>query len=122
MEIKVLQDKILLQEKKDVLRWHLYGKFLQYNIKPFENDLDILLELYEFGGYDNAEEQSLFIERCLTKGLRKSSQSVRNTLSKYTKLKVLDKPKNKKIHLSDKFIPQVKCDKLVLQPLICHTN
>lgn len=122
MEIKVLQDKILLKDKKDVLRWYLYGKMLQYGIKPFENDLNILLELYKFGGYNNAEEQQNFIQLCLDKKLMRSGQSVRNTLSKYTSLKVLDKPKSRILRLNEKFIPRVDCEKLVIQPLISHQN
>lgn len=122
MEIKILSDKMLLEDKKDVLRLYLYSKLLQYRIKPYENDISILLELYQFGGYNNSEEQNNFITTCLEKKLKKSAQSVRNTLSKYTKLKVLHKPKNRVITLSDEFIPPVNCDKLVLQSTISHKN
>lgn len=122
MDIKALKDKIILGDKKDVLRWHLYGKFLQYGIKPFENDLDIILELYQFGGYDSADTQKAFINNCLEKGMKKSAQSVRNTLSRYTNLKVLDKPRNRVLRLNADFLPEVPCDKLVIQHIISHKN
>lgn len=122
MEIKVLSEKILLKEKRDVLRLHLYTKLLEHRIKPFENDIDILIELYEFGGYNDSETQAAFINLCLSKKLRKSAQSVRNMLSAYTKLKVLEKPRNRVLKLSETYIPKVVCDKIVLQPLISHKN
>lgn len=122
MEIKSFQDKVLLQEKRDVLRVHLYFKLLQFGIKPFENDIDIILELYLFGGYSNSDEQAKFIDICMQKGLKKSEQSVRNTLSKYVNIGLFDKPKNSILHVNDKFIPKVECDKIVLEHKISHAN
>jgi hypothetical protein len=122
MEIKAFTDRVLLPEKKDVLRIHLYFKLVQYGIKPFENDMDIILELYLFGGYNNTAEQSSFIKTCMEKKLKKSAQSVRNTLSKYVGLGVFDKPKNAVLHLNAKYIPHVECDKLMLQHVISHAN
>lgn len=93
MEVKAFTDKVLLPDKRDVLRVHLYFKLIQYGIKPFENDIDIMLELYMFGGYTNTEEQTTFIDICLKKGLKKSTQSLRNTLSKYVSMGIFEKPK-----------------------------
>lgn len=122
MVIKSFSDVILLPDKKDVLRVHLYAKLVQYGIKPFENDLDIILELYTFGGYTNTEEQTKFIHNCISKGLKKSEQSVRNTLSKYVNIGIFDKPKNAHLNLNSKYIPQVDCDKLVLLHKISHAK
>lgn len=122
MNIKAFSDKVLLPRRKDVLRVHLYFKLLQYGIKPFENDMDIMLELYLFGGYSNAEEQARFIELCMTKGLKKSDQSVRNTLSKYVSMGVFEKPRNTVLSISEKFIPKIDCDKLVLQHVVSHAE
>jgi hypothetical protein len=122
MEIKSFSDKILFSDKRDVLRVHLYTKLIQNGIKPFENDIDILLELYLFGGYRNVEEQSNFLKICLDKKLRKNPQSIRNTLSKYTNLKVLDKPRNTVLRINNEFIPKVSFDKLVLQHIVSHKN
>lgn len=122
MEIKSFSDIVLLPDKKDVLRVHLYFKLLQYGIKPFENDIDIMLELYLFGGYSNSEQQSQFIKLCIDKKLKKSDQSVRNTLSKYVRRGVFEKKRNTSLTISDKFIPLVVCDKLVLQHTVSHAN
>lgn len=122
MDIKVFTDKVLFQKKRDVLRVHLYFKLIQHGIKPYENDIDIILELYLFGGYNNADEQSKFIEGCISKKLRKTGQSIRNTLSKYTSMGILDKPRNTVLHINNKFIPRVDCDKLVLQHVISHAE
>lgn len=122
METKSFSDKVLLPTKKDVLRVHLYFKLIQYGIKPFENDIDIMIELYDFGGYDTSEGQARFISTCMQKKLKKSEQSVRNTLSKYVNLNVFEKPRNRVLHLSEKFIPRVKCDRLVLQHAISHAE
>jgi hypothetical protein len=122
MQIKSLSDKVLLPSKKDVLRVHLYFKFLEYNIKPYENDMDVILELYSFGGYKNSEEQQRFIDLCISKGLKKSAQSLRNTLSKYVSIGVFDKPRNTSLSINNKFIPLMQCDKLVLEHKISHAE
>lgn len=122
MVIKSFPDKILLSNKKDVLRVHLYLKFIQYGIQPFENDIDILIELYCFGGYKGREEQEEFINLCLSKDYKKSKQSIRNILSKYTNLGVLSKPKNLSLSINEKYIPNIDFDKLVLQHTVSHAE
>lgn len=122
LQIKAFSDKILLPEKKDVLRIHLYFKLLQNGIKPYENDMDIMLELYMFGGYKNTGEQNKFLDICVEKKYKRSKQSVRNTLSKYVGMKVFDKPRNKELHVNEEYIPKVECDKLVLQHIISHAE
>ena len=121
MIIKSFPDTILLPSKRDVLRVHLYTKFVEHGIPAFENDIDMVLELYCYGGYSE-ETQKGFFDICLEKRYRKSEQSVRNTLSKYTSLGVLEKPKNKQLYVSDKFIPKVECDLLVLQHKVTHAD
>lgn len=122
MDIKAFSDTVLLPAKRDVLRVHLYFKLLQYGIRPFENDMEIMLELYAFGGYSNSDEQTIFIEKCMEKKYKKSRQSVRNTLSKYVSMGVFDKPRNTVLSLNNRFIPTVTCDKLVLQHRISHAE
>ncbi len=122
MEIKALKEKVLLEDKRDVLRIHLYFKLIENGIKPFENDIDIMLELYMFGGYSNREQQSKFIETCIKKGLKKSSQSLRNTLSKYVNMGIFDKPKNTILSINEKYLPKVDCDRLILQHIISHAK
>ena len=122
MIIKQFLDKVLLQDKRDVLRGHLYLKFLQYGIQPYENDLDIIIELYCFGGYENAQKQDQFFDLCLEKKYKKSKQSIRNTLSKYTNLGVFEKPRNTSLSVSPKYIPPIEFDRLLLQHTISHAK
>lgn len=122
MVIKAFEDKVLLPNKRDVLKVHLYFKLLQFGIRPLENDMEIIIELYLFGGYNSPKEQYKFIEHCLEKKLKKSNQSLRNTLSQYVNIGVFDKSKNSSLHLNSKFIPQVDCDKLVLNHIISHAE
>lgn len=121
MTIKSFPDTILLPSKRDVLRVHLYTKLIEYGIQPFENDIDMILELYCFGGYTE-ETQQQFFTICLEKKYKKSEQSVRNTFSKYTSLGVLEKPRNRFLFVSDKFIPKVDCELLVLQHKVTHAD
>lgn len=122
MIIKSFLDKILLSDKKDVLRIHIYLKFLQYGIQPFENDINIIIELYSIGGYNNSETQEKFFDTCLEYKYKKTKQSIRNTLSKYINLGVLEKPRNVSLSVSSKYIPPVECDRLLLQYNISHAK
>lgn len=122
MIIKSFLDKVLLSDKRDVLRVHLYLKFLQYGITPYENDMDIIIELYCFGGYSNSKKQDEFFDLCLERRYKKSKQSIRNTLSKYTNLGVFEKPKNTSLSVSSKYIPPIEFDRLLLQHTISHAN
>lgn len=122
MDIKRFSDTILLPTKRDVLRVHLYFKLIQHGIKPAEHDMDIIIELYLFGGYNTSTEQKEFIDRCIDKKYRKTAQSVRNTLSEYVALGVFKKPRNKILHIDNKFIHDIKCDKLILQHTISHAE
>lgn len=122
MIIKSFPDVVVLPSKREVLRVHLYMKFVEHGIKPYENDIDIVIELYCFGGYTKSDKQEEFFNICLEKGFKKTKQSIRNTLSKYTELGVFEKPKNVCLHVSDKFIPSVDFDILVLQHKITHAD
>lgn len=122
MIIKSFPDVVVLPTKRDVLRVHLYLKFVQYGIKPFEKDIDIVLELYCFGGYNNAEKQDEFFNICLEKKYKKSKQSIRNTLSTYTNLGIFEKPKNTSLRVSDKYIPNIAYDLLVLEHKVTHAD
>ena len=114
-------EKIILPTRRDVLKVHLYAKLLLLGVIPYEKDLDVLVELYEIGGYANDVEQLRFFNTCLTKQFKKSVQSVRNTLAKYTELGVLSKPKNKKRKFSDEWLPDLADDVVVvLENKITH--
>jgi dimeric dUTPase (all-alpha-NTP-PPase superfamily) len=122
MLVKQFSDKILLSSLDSVLKLHLYLKMTQHNIRFYRKDIDIIVELYKFGGYSNLDEQSDFMKLCIDKGYKKSVQSIRNTFSKYITLGVLLKPKNCTLKVSDSYIPNVEFDKLVLQYIISHAD
>lgn len=122
MIINSLQDKVLLSSKDDVLRLQLYLKLLQNNINPVESDMDIILEVYKSGGYSDSTQQSLFIKKCISKGLRKTDQSLRNTISKYVKKGVFKKSKNCSLYLKEEFIPVLNCDKIILNYIVSHAE
>ena len=122
MKIKSFSDKVLLTKKRDVLKYHLYLKFLQNNIKSSENDIDIIIELFLFGGYNNSEQQSRFINLCIEKNYKKTDQSVRNTLSKYTNIGIFEKPKNTILKVSNTFIPSTDFDKLIINHIVSHAE
>ena len=117
MVIKSFLDKVLLPDKRDVLRVHLYLKFIQYGIQPFENDIDIVLELYCSGGYNSADKQEKFFDMCLEKKYKKSKQSIRNTLSKYTNLGVLEKPRNTSLSVSSTY--NIPCKLIIWIYIVC---
>lgn len=121
MIIKSLHDSIVLPTKRDVLRVHLYTRLVENGIQPFEKDIDIILELYCYGGYTE-ETQKNFFNICLEKKFKKSEQSIRNTLSTYTSLGVLEKPKNRQLFVNRKYIPKIECDLLVLKNPITHAD
>lgn len=121
MIIKSFDDKIVVTNRRDVIKIHLYSKLIEAGIQPYERDIELILELYFFGGY-NEDTQISFFDMCLEKRYKKSQQSIRNTLSKYTSLGVLEKPKNKRLYVSSRFIPLIECDLLVLQHKVTHAD
>lgn len=122
MECKVISDKILLPDIRDVLRIHFYIKFMQKKIQFFDSDLDIIIELYLFGGYSTSDEQKRFIRLCLSKKYKKSIQSVRNSFSRYVNAGVLIKNKNRELYINEEYLPTIDFDKLILSHIISHAN
>lgn len=120
--IKAIKDTVLLEEKDQVLKVHFFIKMLQKGIRPFERDIDIIIELYNFGGYTNSEQQARFIDSCIKKGYRKSVQSLRNTLSKYVSMGVFEKSKNTTLKISDLYLPKMEFSKLILIYTIGHAK
>lgn len=120
MNIKLIKEVMLLKNRKDVLRLHIYTKLLSVGVIPYDKDLDVLVALYEFGGYKNDTQQQNFFKLCLDDSLKKSVQSIRNTLAKYTKIGILDKTKNNVRFISEKWLPTLNGDKIVLDYKISY--
>lgn len=122
MVTKGISDRIILGKRDQVLQTHIFIKMLQYNIRPLEKDIFIIVELYRFGGYNNSEEQAKFIDTCLKKGYRKSEQSLRNAISKYIRNGMFEKRRNSTLKVSENFLPKIECDKLILEYIISHAE
>lgn len=120
--MKILSDKILLNDKDDVLRIYIRAVLMKREIKHYDHDIDVIIELYNRGGYSNSAEQKEFIKACISKGYRKSDQSVRNILTQYTNLNIFKKRKWLSLCVSEEFLPPITAGKLILELLISHQN
>lgn len=107
MQLQVINEEIILKSKRDVLRLHLYTKFLEKSIIATNTELDVLMELYDCGGFQSKEQERDFFTSCISKGYRTTDQSVRNVLAKFTKNGVLDRPKLHHRSIKDDFIPAI---------------
>lgn len=116
----MISEQLLFKSRKDVLRIHLYSMLLNKGIIPYEKDLDLLITLYEMGGYSNGDEQAEFFRRCISKKLKRTIQSIRNTLSTYTEIGLLQKPRNKKRFVSEDWLPSMDENKIILDYKISH--
>ena len=106
VELEVINDIISLPTRRDVLKLHLYAKLQEKNIKATDTEVDVLMELYDFGGYDEASEKEFF-DRCVSKGYRRSYESVRNVISKFVSNNVILKIQKKNREINESFIPRV---------------
>jgi hypothetical protein len=112
MSFYILQDNIFLQSRDELLEAHVYMQFKKHNTIFSESDIKIIVELYKMEGYKNKKEQDEFFDICLSKGLKTAKQSLRNTLSDYTKAGFLTKPKNLHRFVSESFIPKTDAKQL----------
>lgn len=121
-ELQVINEEIILRTKRDVLRLHLYTKFLENAIPATNSELDVLMELYDFGGLENKEQEKEFFLSCISKGYRNTDQSVRNVLSKFTKNGVLNRPKLHHRSLKDTYIPSISTELVGLKYTIINAT
>lgn len=122
MIVKSFSDKLLLPTKRDVLKVYLYFKILNTEINASESDINVIIQLYLNEGYSSAAEQAEFFRVCLEKDLKKSEQSVRNTISKFINLGVLLKTKHCTCSVNEEFLPKTDFDKLMLKYVISHAD
>lgn len=122
MSIPVVQDKIKLNSKREVLKLLLYTKLLESNIKPSDTELEVLMELYEFGGYHSHEQEIIFFTKCINLKFRNSFQSIRNVLTKYKSFGVVMKPKIHQRHISTSYIPDIQSDTIGLMFFVSNAN
>ncbi len=112
MSFYIIQDNITLGSKDELIAAHIYMQFKKHNIHFSENDISVIVELYNINGYHNKEEQDAFFKTCIEKKYKSVAQSVRNTLNKYTEAGFLSKPKNLQRFVNKDFIPDIQNSKI----------
>lgn len=106
--IQIIEDFITLPSKRDVLRLYLYTKLLENQIKATDTEIEVLMELYDFGGvYEGIDQEKAFFDLCIKKNHRRSYASVGNVLSKFVLNGVLLKPKKHHRQLNDMYLPRI---------------
>lgn len=112
--IPVIQDKIRLRSKRDVLRLFLYTKLIEQEVKFSDSELNVLIELYLLGGYKDLEKEREFFNLCITSKFRTSFQSIRNVLTKFVNLGIIKKPKIHQRYLSTDYLPEIASERVGL--------
>lgn len=96
---------IILGNKKDVIKVVLYIKMLQHGLRPFENDLNILYELFAIGGYEGDKEKEEFYKTVIDNDLRKSNDSINNKITEFVAKGILARVKKNSIRFNEEFLP-----------------
>lgn len=122
MIVKAFKDKIILPTKVDVVKVHLYTKFVEKKLPINDNHLSILSELYVLGGYSDKPSQDRFFNACKSKKLVKSNQVIRNIITEYTNSNVLVKSRNLELYINEEFIPNLVFDKIILQNVVGNAD
>lgn len=108
--IPVIEDKIRLKTRRDVLRLFLYAKLTERRIKFSDSELDVLMELHEAGGYYDTVQEEQFFNNCIHKKFRTSFQSVRNVLTRFVNAGVVKKPKIHQRFISHDLLPEIESE------------
>jgi len=110
--IHFIKEKIELDSLDDVIKLHMLVKSYQLGYQLSQADINTLCELYKTGyGSD-------FYSNCISKKFFKTKQTVRNSIGKMTKLKILTCNKRGERLIDEKFCPKVTEDQLIFQYLI----
>ncbi len=108
--IPVIEDRIRLPNKRQVLRLFLYTKLTERNIPFSDSELEVLMELYELGGYFSIEKEKELFGNCIAQRFRTSHQSIRNVLTKFVNYGVIKKPKIHQRYISPDYLPTIDSD------------
>lgn len=125
MDVPVIQNKLRL-DKIDLIKIHLFIKLISNKVNSnfSDREVDILAELYIFGGIEDKESSDKFIEHCYKMGLSKigASNSVRNALSKGRKHKVVKRKKANYWKIDKDYLPEFDSDTIVLKYLLTNAK
>lgn len=120
--IPVIEDKIKLRTKREVLRLFLYTKLTERGIRFSDTELDVLMELHEVGGYYTIEQEGIFFDNCIQKKFRTSPQSVRNVLTRFVMNGIVRKPKIHQRYISTELLPTIDSDVVGLMFLVHNAS
>lgn len=112
MSFLKIEESIVFNDRDNLISTHFYLQLKKLGIAISPKDLSLLVEFYKMGGYSNKDEQNLFFKKCIDNKYKKTMQSVRNTLNKYTKKGILLRPKNSQRYMSEEFAPEYSDTKL----------
>lgn len=108
IEIPIIEDKLILS-KKELIKIHLYIKMVEKGIdKEFSHrEMDILAELYCFGGTQDKINLQEFFNHCFAHGFSKegAAHSVRNALSKGRRFKIIKRKKANFWQIDKDYLP-----------------
>ena len=123
MNIPLIENKLKLN-KSELVKVHLFIKLISNKIiKEFtEREIDILAELYIYGGIEDKDGSDKFLEHCYAIGLSKlgSANSVRNALSKGRKFKVVKRKKANYWKLDKEYLPEFDSPNLAFKYLLTN--
>lgn len=110
--INFFKEKIQLSTKDDVIKLHMLVKSYEkgYNLSAAE--ISTLFELYKTGY--NRE----FYQNCVRKGYFKTQQTVRNSVTKMTKLGILQYHKRGNRSVNETFVPRITESQVIFQYLV----
>jgi predicted transcriptional regulator len=114
--INFFKEKILLENKDDVIKLHLVIKSFQKNYNLSRADIDTLFELYKTGYNDQ------FYKNCIDKEYFKTKQTVRNSVAKMTNLGILSYKKRGERSVAEDFVPKIDTEKAIFQYLVGNVD
>lgn len=112
MATSLVEDKIRVRNRDEVLRLHLMIKSFQHNFGLSLADINTLIELDKLG-YTKE-----FFDSCLEKKYFLSEQTIRNAISKMTGLSILKSEKRGARTINREYFPSLESDKVILKYMI----
>lgn len=112
MAFQKIEENIIFTDKDDLIFTHFYLQTRKKGIESSPKDISLLVTLYKQNGYSNKDEQEAFFSECIDKKYKKTIQSIRNALNKYTEEGILVKPKNSQRYVNEEFAPSYQDNKM----------
>lgn len=114
--INFFNEKIELESKDDVIKLHMILKSYELKYHLSMAEINTLFELYKTGYSDT------FYNNVIANGYFKTKQTVRNAITKMTKLTILSSKKRGERAISETFLPKIQNDRVMFQYLVKNIN